>query len=336
MNLPKSDETVPNGDPAQLRCRSNLQTLVEGVVANSALAILALFLSRAMPLASAANDSAAGEEMVLIPAGSFVMGSPSDEPGRLPDEIQHRVSLSRPFYLGRTEVTWSRWNEVRNWGLKNGYSDIGEGYNGFSSPEVADHPVTNVSWWDAIRWCNARSEMEGRKPVYYSRSSLRSSSVIRIGMPTVHVDWEAEGYRLPTEAEWEYACRAGSESAFYTGDITVAGHSCLHDSSLHRAGWYCGNSGTDTHAPAQKPANDFGLHDLHGNVFEWCWDWYGTYGEEVERRDPAGPFNGTQRIMRGGSWMNTPPQARSAFRHALAPSTVFYTIGFRAARSKVN
>ncbi|TVR50843.1 MAG: formylglycine-generating enzyme family protein, partial [Puniceicoccaceae bacterium] len=271
------------------------------------------------------------EEFALVPAGSFIMGSPLDEPGRLPDESQVAVTLARPFHLGRTEVPWSLWNKVRDWARVNGYSDISPGRNGFNGPDGEDHPVVKVSWWDAVRWCNARSEMEGREPVYYSRADFDSGAVIRTGMPPIFANWHARGYRLPTEAEWEYACRAGTQTAFSTGPAAGPVDACLPDENLGAAGWHCANSEGNTHPARGRASNAFGLYDMHGNADEWCWDWFGPYDAARVLLDPTGPATGTQRILRGGNWMSVPAEARSAHRHALAPSTRFYSIGFRLA-----
>jgi len=138
-------------------------------------------------------------------------------------------------------------------------------------------------------------------------------------------------YRLPTEAEWEYACRAGSNTAFANGGITETG--CGHDPNLDAMGWYCGNSGSKTHPVAQKKPNAWGLYDMHGNVWEWCQDWYGDY-PRGHVTDPAGPSSGSLRVNRGGGWSSNAGFCRSAFRDCYSPGFRYGYLGFRLARTK--
>ena len=263
------------------------------------------------------NAELAAEEFVLVSAGTFQMGSESNEVHRLPDETAHSVTLTRDFYLGKTEVSWTTWNRVRDWAIQNGYNDLGMGTNGFRAPEGEVHPVVGVTWWDAIQWCNARSEMEGKTPVYYSDPSFTSASVVRTGYPWVYFNREVDGYRLPTEAEWEYASRAGSDGA---------------EKNLLDQGWFKENAEKNTHPGGIKEPNALGLFDMPGNAWEWCWDWYGEYELETVR-DPIGPSEGTTRIVRGGCWMNPAHFGRPAYRHSLATGTFFFTIGFRVAQN---
>ncbi|TVR45324.1 MAG: hypothetical protein EA425_18315 [Puniceicoccaceae bacterium] len=273
--------------------------------------------------------------MVHIPAGQFTMGSPGEEPGRHPWETQHEVVLTRSFTMGRIEVPWSLWSEVRNWAVKHGYTDLGPGFHGIPiQSDDADHPVVGVSWWDVIKWCNARSEMEGLTPVYYADEAFPPDAVVRTGMASIHANLDANGYRLPTEAEWEYAARAGVPTAFYTGPIIDATDARVPDPNANEAGWHAGNSERTTHAGGQKLANGWGLWDMLGNVFEWTWDWYGPYPTDNQPVvDPTGPGAGTQRVLRGGSMMNPPRHLRAAHRHAVAPATAFYNIGFRVVQT---
>jgi formylglycine-generating enzyme required for sulfatase activity len=230
-----------------------------------------------------------GMEFVLIPAGSFVMGSPPDEPGRGDDERQHRVTLTKGFYISVTEVTQGQWHQI-----------IGNDPSLFQDCG-ADCPVEFVSWNDCQEFVQRLNQREG-----------------------------GNRYRLPTEAEWEYACRAGSITAFANGSITETG--CGHDPNLDIMGWYCGNSGKKPHPVAQKKENAFGVYDMHGNVWEWCQDWYGPYPSSYVS-DPTGPLSGSGRVLRGGGWHEDVEGCRSALRVSRSPESKAGTIGFRLART---
>ncbi len=264
---------------------------------------------------------------VSIPAGAFNMGSPLGEPGRDSDETLHEVTLTNGFHMSESEVTWAEWMDVRDWAVTHGYDDLSSGRNGRNGDESGTHPVTEVSWWNAIKWCNARSEMEGRTPVYYTSANFGSENLLRVGTSTPFADWSANGYRLPTEAEWEFACRAESSTAFYTGVITNTELLPL-DPNLNAAGWYGGNSESKTHAVGGKQANAWGLRDMHGNVREWCWDWYGAYGGDAT--DPKGESSGAARVFRGGSWGGSAGDCRSANRDGFSPAPATDNYGFRA------
>jgi len=248
--------------------------------------------------------------MVLINGGTFTMGSPANETGRQSTEIQHQVTV-KSFYMGKYEVTQKEYQEVMG---------TNPSYN-----KGDNLPVENVSWYDAVEYCNRRSQREGLTPAYTINKNQRdpnnNNQYDNIKW-TVTWNRNANGYRLPTEAEWEYACRAGTTTAFNTGanlsDIT---------------GWYGANSGNNKHPVGQKPANRFGLYDMHGNVSEWCWDWYGTYSSGTQT-DPTGASAGSDRIMRGGA-MNTPiaELLRSASRDPIGPYNTGRNIGFRVARN---
>lgn len=246
--------------------------------------------------------------LISIPAGTFVMGSPGDEQGRDSDESpQTRVTISQPFWIGRTEVTQGQWeaamgnnpsafkgaDRLRRW--------LGSRLWGRNNPSLfkgADRPVEQVSWNDAIEFCRkltASGRAAGRLP-------------------------EGFAYTLPTEAQWEYACRAGT-----TGPYAGSGN-------LDEMGWYSNNSGSQTHPVAGKQANAWGLYDMHGNVWEWCLDWYGNYpGGSV--RDPTGPSSGSLRVVRGGGWGSYPRLCRSAFRGRSVRG--YRYLGFRLALSSI-
>jgi formylglycine-generating enzyme required for sulfatase activity len=247
---------------------------------------------------------------VYVPAGSFTMGSPSDELGRDADEAAHPVTLTRGFYLGRHEVTQAEYEAVT--GLRPSYH------------RGDDKPVEQVSFLDAITYCNARSLQDGLTPAY------------TIAGDDVAWDPQADGWRLPPEAEWEYACRAGSTGALAGGPLTVLG--CDLDFFLGQFGLYCGNDLTDEDntgpfVVGQFQHNAWNLLDMHGNVSEWCWDWYvADLGSELAV-DPRGPDAGAVRVLRGGAWTSQAQQCRSASRSYLVPSNANRGVGFRVGRT---
>jgi formylglycine-generating enzyme required for sulfatase activity len=206
-----------------------------------------------------------GMTFAYIPAGTFVMGSPSGEPGRNGDEIQHKVTLTKSFLMGTTDVTQARWKAVMEDNLSDNVGD--------------DFPVDRVSYASAVRFCKMLSAKEGRH------------------------------YRLPTEAEWEYASRAGTTTTYFTGG---------DEKALADAGWYVGNSDKQTHPVGQKMANAWGLYDMLGNVWQWSSDWYGKYSDG-ETSDPQGPDNGTARVLRGGCWDSNSRDCRCAARGQYRP-----------------
>jgi formylglycine-generating enzyme required for sulfatase activity len=216
-----------------------------------------------------------GIKLAYIPSGTFTMGSPSDEAGRDAGETQHKVTLTKSFFMATTPVTQVQW-----WAVMGGNPSHFQG---------DDLPVDSVSYDGALAFCRTLGAREGRH------------------------------YRLPTEAEWEYACRAGTTTAFYTGG---------DENALADAGWYAGNSGSTTHPPAQKKPNAWGLYDMLGNVRQWCSDWAGNY-PDGEATDPQGPANGAARVLRGGSFDNGPPSCRSAYRGAYSPVQQAWLFGLR-------
>jgi formylglycine-generating enzyme required for sulfatase activity len=244
---------------------------------------------------------AADTTHVRISSGVFVLGSPVGEAGRLSEEgPTSEVTLTRSFRLKKTEVTWAEWSGVRQLAAVYGYNDLGVGRNGYQGDGSGAHPVTEVSWWDAVKWCNLKSERSGLQPVYYTSADVSASSILRTGTPAVHVNWAASGYRLPTEAEWEYACRAGTTGA-YAGPVNALA-------------WHYDNSLRNTHGVGQLQANALGLHDMHGNVWEWCWDDFAAY-TATPKSDPRTTVSNLQpRVVRGGSWGASSSICRSASR----------------------
>jgi formylglycine-generating enzyme required for sulfatase activity len=242
-----------------------------------------------------------GSGMIAIQGGTFLMGSPPSEPERGNDETQHRVTISKGFYMGKYPVTQGEYKAVM--GTNPSYC------------KGAGLPVENVSWYDAVAYCNARSKKEGRSPAYTIKGE------------DVSWDRSADGYRLPTEAEWEYACRAGTTTPFNTGDnITTA--QANYDGNSPYNGNAKGQYRKKTTPVGHFPPNAWGLYDMHGNVWEWCWDWYGDYPSGAQT-DPSGASSGASRVIRGGSWDYYAQVLRSAYRFNRGPSGRFIRVGFR-------
>ncbi|MCL2186859.1 MAG: formylglycine-generating enzyme family protein [Treponema sp.] len=237
---------------------------------------------------------------VHIKGGTFMMGSPENEPDRLDVETQHQVTVSS-FYMCKFTVTQKEYREVME-----------KNPSGFKGDNL---PVENVSWFDAIEYCNMLSQKEGLNPVYIIKGTTVTWN------RKVNGSLETSGYRLPTEAEWEYACRAGTTTAYNTG-------SNFNDNT----GWFYSNSGNSTHSVGQKPANAYGLFDMHGNVYEWCWDWYGNYPSGAQT-DPMGAVSGTHRVARCGCWLISAEFTRSAARGYGSPDGRNIHVGFRVVRS---
>ncbi len=277
-----------------------------------------------------------GMKLVLIPAGEFTMGSPdTDTDAKAQEKPQHRVRITRPFYLGATEVTVGQFRRVveragyrteaetdgkggLGWDVATGTFHNGPQYTwrnpGFAQTD--EHPVVMVSWNDALAYCKLLSEMEGLK-LY-------------------------DGYRLPTEAEWEYACRAGTTSRYQFGDdpemLPLVGN--VPDGSIKaeypdfKNPTIAARDGFSNTAPVgQFRPNAFNLYDMHGNVWEWCQDGYDkNYYGQSPGADPAGPLGASARVLRGGAWVSNPLNARSAMRSGTTPGFRNYDLGFRVVR----
>lgn len=225
-----------------------------------------------------------GAKFVLVPAGTFMMGSPGGEAGRDSDESpQHQVTIGHHFYMQTTEVTQGQWKRV-----------MGNNPSHFSSCGD-DCPVEQVSWEDVQGFIRKLNSMEGTGK-----------------------------YRLPTEAQWEYAARAGSATRFHAGNS---------DDDLLHAGWLKTNSGSKTHQVGQKAPNSWGLYDMHGNVYEWVQDWFRLYSAGSVT-DSAGPSSGSKRVRRGGSWSSIAKFCRSANRDYFGPDQRSGLLGFRLLRTQ--
>lgn len=272
-----------------------------------------------------------GCSLLRVMPGSFSMGSPPSEPGRQADEGAHRVRITRPFYLGANEVTQDEYDRV----MKNNPSHFslkGLGSDKVKHLKTTRYPVESVTWFDAVEFCNRLSALDGFPPFY------RLSAVVRTGnnitSATVQI-LGRNGYRLPTEAEWEYACRGDTLSTFHFGPSARSGVFNVKPIMVVIAygmepAWP--DLGRTAEVGSYRP-NGWGFYDMHGNVAEWCGDWYDANHYAVSSsRDPLGPDKGERRVVRGGSWLTTAPAARSAARTSQRPGDRHYTIGFRVAR----
>jgi formylglycine-generating enzyme required for sulfatase activity len=257
---------------------------------------------------------------------TFTQGSPPEEPGRDPDETAHAVTLTRSFQLSSIEVTQGLYQTI-----------TGRNPSWFRGASL---PVTDVNWFEAVRFCNALSDLQGLTRAYAISAETYNEQGELIG---AIVAWDplAAGYRLPTEAEWEYACRAGTTTPVSSGDLAFTG--CGPDEPggadpLDAVAWYCGNSdtggGPQTHDAGRKDSNALGLYDMHGNVWEWCWDRYADYPAPPVT-DPSGPEGGIgdPRVRRGGHWEGEARECRSAARGWFYPSSADNTTGLRIARN---
>jgi formylglycine-generating enzyme required for sulfatase activity len=237
--------------------------------------------------------------MRLVSAGTFWMGSQDDDADAESDEKpRHEVRLSRSFQLSPVQVT-------------QGLYEVVKGNNPSHFKTSAEHPVERVSWFDAVLFCNALSDLCGFSPAYTLGDGDK---------PSVSCDFSSSGFRLPTEAEWEYAARAGQ-------DLSYSG-----SNNADEVAWHKGDSGGRTHPVGQLKPNAWGLYDMSGNVWEWCWDWKGSYPRNASV-DPSGPSTGSGRVLRGGSWNYWPASHRSAFRDWSIPAMAGNILGLRLSRS---
>ena len=273
--------------------------------------------------------------MVLIPAGTFSMGSPEGEFGRNTDEIVHTVTLTKGFYMNKYEVTQGEFNSTM-------------GYNPSSFSSCGDScPVEKVNWYEALAYANERSKLDSIEECFDCTGTapdFECSLKTKFAKPQ-----DCKGYRLPTESEWEYAARANTTTAFYNGDITQPACEPL-DPNLDLVGWYGGNSssttseydcsdwfaGADKCGPQPvggKLANSYELFDMSGNVWEWNMDWYGDYPADPAT-DPVGAESGSSRVVRGGSWYGEAYNCRVALRGFTNQTRRDYYFGFRLARTE--
>lgn len=272
--------------------------------------------------------------MVLIAAGAFTMGDNIDGSA---NAVPVNTTLSA-FYMDVNEVTLSHWQSVYCWAKDNGYTDLPAG-----SGKGPNHPVHTVSWHEMVKWCNARSELAGKTPVYFTDDA--QTTIYRTGnvdVTNAQVKWDANGYRLPTEAEWEKAARGGLIGKRFPWGDPVTQNLANYFSSTGSYAYDLGPSGYNPIGsnggilPATSPVgsftpNGYGLNDMAGNVNERCWDWYGT--PYPGGPNPRGPGSGSLRVVRGGGWNADAIACRVSHRYSLNPTFSYSYIGFRAAIS---
>jgi formylglycine-generating enzyme required for sulfatase activity len=252
----------------------------------------------------------------------FTMGSPVGEAGRLTDEVEHAVTLTRDFWMMTTEITQQQYLDVM------GYNPSYFSVAGTGADCGLDCPAEQLNWHEVAAYANALSMLEGLGECYSCTGTAPTD--IDCGPSGSYANpYDCPGYRLPTEAEWEYAARGGTTTATYAGDLAAT--DCT-DTTLDPIAWFCGNASSTTHPVGTKTANAYGLHDMLGNVWEWCHDRYAAYPGGAET-DPAGPPSGLIRGLRGGSWYSLARDARAAYRNNNTPGSPGTDIGGRILRT---
>jgi formylglycine-generating enzyme required for sulfatase activity len=254
----------------------------------------------------------------LIPAGEFIMGNTGEYVGDTTEFPIHKVTLNKSFYIGKYEVTQVQWTAVMG---EHVFYYIGD-----------NMPVHTLCWNEVIEYCNKLSEIDGLEKCY--TINMNSAKKLTDNRVTVSIDWSKNGWRLPTEAEWEYACKAGTNSDYYNGNLLVEKSCSQLDINLDKSAWYCTNHSVEKHLSnvGLKQPNNFGLYDMLGNVYEMCWDWW-NYKYTGDETNPTGPASGFFKTVRGGSTEKYACFCRSSHRYMQTTYQEFNVTGFRVCRN---
>jgi formylglycine-generating enzyme required for sulfatase activity len=270
--------------------------------------------------------------MALIPAGSFTMGDTLDGES---DAVPTNIYVSA-FYMGTNLVSYSQWQGVYAYATNHGYAFDNDGRG-----KADNHPVQYVDWYDTVKWCNARSQQAGLTPCYYTDNGF--TVLYQTGQVAPYVNWSANGYRLPTEAQFEKAARGGLVGQRFPWGLTISESQANYYARPAFYGYDLGpytgyNTNFNTGGlPYTGPvghfaANGYGLYDMAGNVIEWCWDWWATPYGQPSATDPTGPASGSYRMLRGGSWNSFAEVTRCASRNGTSPASADNFFGFRCVR----
>ncbi|HXC36964.1 MAG TPA: SUMF1/EgtB/PvdO family nonheme iron enzyme [Candidatus Acidoferrales bacterium] len=278
--------------------------------------------------------------MALIPGGSFTMGDSSGD--GIPDAMPINIYVSS-FYMDSNLVTYSQWQTIYAYATNSGYTFDDPGS---AKSNVTNQPVQTINWYDAVKWCNARSQNTGLTPVYYTDSAL-TQTYTNGDTDTVYPNWTANGYQLPTEAEWEKASRGGLSGNRFPWGMTISESQANYQGNTTNYSYDLGPNGYNTNfdtgvqpytSPVGYfPANGYALNDMAGNLLEWCWDWYETPYGQPSTNNPTGPTFPSPfypyRVARGGFWGFNAAIARCAARSPAAPATAASSTGFRCVKN---
>lgn len=279
--------------------------------------------------------------MYYIPGGAFNMGDALGDSGPVSDELPVHAVFISSFFMDQTEVSGQKWVDVQSWASVNGKGYVFDNAGEYKS---LTHPSHRANWFDTVKWCNARSEYDGLTPCYYTDAAL--TTIYKTNQFAPYVNWNASGYRLPTEAEWEKAARGGLSSKRFPWGDTISQSQANYLGNTNNYAYDLGPNGYNPigsiggTSPATSPvgsfaANGYGLYDMSGNVWEWCWDWYDAnwyVNNQALQDNTHGPPSGSDRLLRGGSCAHYAIGSRCAVRHVRTPTTTSLSYGLRCVR----